>query len=88
MTCDEMKLRNVAAMGEALGEQHTILFREVTTLHLYWKEFLSCSALMTTYRPSEWSCAGVLPDATRTAIRDKYAAYGVIDRSAEVHWER
>ena len=34
-----MKLRNVAAMGEALGEQYTILFQEVTALHLYWKEF-------------------------------------------------
>jgi hypothetical protein len=26
MTRDEMKLRNVAAMGEALGKQYTILF--------------------------------------------------------------
>jgi hypothetical protein len=39
MTRDEMKLRDVAAMGEALGEQYTILFQEVTALHLYWKEF-------------------------------------------------
>jgi hypothetical protein len=39
MTRDEMKLRNVAAMGEALGKQYTILFHEVAALHLYWKEF-------------------------------------------------
>jgi len=27
-------------MGEPLGKQYTMLFREVTALYLYWKEFL------------------------------------------------
>ena len=40
MTADEMQRRNVATMGEALGKQYTVLFREVSALHLYWKEFL------------------------------------------------
>ncbi len=35
-----MLQRNIAAMGEELGKQHTALTREVTALHLYWKEFL------------------------------------------------
>lgn len=39
MTADEMKLRNVAAMGEAHGKQYTVLFQGVTALHLYWREF-------------------------------------------------
>lgn len=40
MDFDEMQERNVAVMGEALGKQYSVLFNEVTTLHLYWKEFL------------------------------------------------
>jgi AbiU2 len=40
MTTDQMEKRNVAAMGEALGKQYTVLFHEVAALHLYWKEFL------------------------------------------------
>jgi hypothetical protein len=40
MTSDEMEQRNVAAMGETLGKQYTVLFHEVAALHLYWKEFL------------------------------------------------
>lgn len=35
-----MERRNVAAMGEPLGKQYTVLFRELTALHLYWKEFI------------------------------------------------
>lgn len=35
-----MLQRNIAVMGEELGKQHTALIQEVTTLHLYWKEFL------------------------------------------------
>src|SRR6266852_7302679 len=27
-------------MGETLGKQYTMLFNEVTILHLYWKEYL------------------------------------------------
>lgn len=37
---DEMQKRNISAMGELLGKQYTMLFREVTLLHLYWKEFM------------------------------------------------
>ena len=40
MNYEEMERRNIAAMGDALGKQYTVLFREVTALHLYWKEFL------------------------------------------------
>lgn len=40
MTADEMKQRNVAAMGEALGKQYSALFHEITALHLYWNEFI------------------------------------------------
>jgi hypothetical protein len=40
MTGDEIKQRNIAAMGDDLGKQYTVLFQEVTALHLYWKEFL------------------------------------------------
>jgi len=40
MTADELEKRNIDAMGEALGKQYTVLFREVSTLHLYWKEYL------------------------------------------------
>ncbi len=40
MTADEIEKRNIAAMGEPLGKQYTALFTELTTLHLYWKEFL------------------------------------------------
>jgi len=40
MTADEMEKRNIAAMGEPLGRPYTVLFHEVSALHLYWKEFL------------------------------------------------
>lgn len=40
MTADEIEQRNIAAMGETLGKQYTVLFHEVSALHLYWKEFL------------------------------------------------
>jgi hypothetical protein len=40
MNFDEMQQRNINVMGEALGKQYTMLFLEVTVLHLYWKEFL------------------------------------------------
>jgi hypothetical protein len=39
MNFDEMQRRNIDTMGEALGKQYTVLFHEVTALHLYWKEF-------------------------------------------------
>jgi hypothetical protein len=39
MTGDEMKRRNVAAMGKTLGTQYTLLFQEVAALHLNWNEF-------------------------------------------------
>ena len=40
MNGEEMKQRNIAAMGETLGKQYSALFHEVTALHLYWKEFI------------------------------------------------
>jgi len=40
MTGDEMRERNIALMGEALGKQYSELFREVTVLHLYWNEYV------------------------------------------------
>ncbi len=40
MNFDGIERQNVAAMGEALGKQYTVLFHELTALHLYWKEFL------------------------------------------------
>jgi len=39
MTADEMEQRNIAAMGETLGKQYSVLFHEISALHLYWKEF-------------------------------------------------
>ena len=40
MTADEMRQRNIDAMGETLGTQYTIMVQEVSLLHLYWGEFL------------------------------------------------
>jgi len=40
MTSDEIRLRNIATMGEALGKQYSSLFHEITALHLYWNEFI------------------------------------------------
>jgi AbiU2 len=40
MTGAEMEARNVHMMGQELGKQYSVLFHEVTALHLYWKEFL------------------------------------------------
>ncbi len=40
MNYDEMERRNIAAMGDVLGKQYSVLFYEVTVIHLYWKEFL------------------------------------------------
>jgi len=40
MTGDELKQRNIAAMGDELGQQYSVMFHEVTVLHLYWKEFI------------------------------------------------
>jgi hypothetical protein len=40
MTGDEMKQRNIATMGEALGKQYSALFHQITALHLYWNEFM------------------------------------------------
>jgi hypothetical protein len=40
MTADELEKRHIDTMGEPLGKQYTILYREVSTLHLYWKEYL------------------------------------------------
>jgi hypothetical protein len=40
MNFDEIQRRNIATMGDALGKQYTIMFHEVTALHLYWKEFI------------------------------------------------
>src|SRR5271166_4526618 len=40
MTADEMRQRNIRAMGEALGMQYTTMFEQVSLLHLYWGEFL------------------------------------------------
>jgi len=37
---DEMEKRNVAIMGDMLGRQYTAMCHEVTTLNLYWKEFI------------------------------------------------
>jgi len=40
MTANEIEQRNIAAMGEPLGKQYTVMFQEVAALNLYWKEFL------------------------------------------------
>ena len=40
MMANEMERRNIAAMGEPLGKQYTVMFQEVAALNLYWKEFL------------------------------------------------
>jgi hypothetical protein len=40
MTEDELEKRNIAKLGETMGKQYTALNREVTILHLYWKEYL------------------------------------------------
>ena len=39
MTAEELEKRNIATMGEALGKQYSALCREVTILHLYWKQY-------------------------------------------------
>jgi hypothetical protein len=44
MTGDEMEQRNIALMGATLGKQYSVLFREVSALHLYWNEFLELFA--------------------------------------------
>jgi len=44
MTGDELKQRNIDAMGELLGKQYTVLFDEFALLNLYWKEFLELFA--------------------------------------------
>jgi len=40
MNSAEIEQRNISKMGESLGKQYSALFREVTALHLNWKEFL------------------------------------------------
>jgi hypothetical protein len=40
MTEAELEKRNIEKMGEDLGRQYSVLFREFTTLNLYWKEFM------------------------------------------------
>jgi HEPN superfamily AbiU2-like protein len=40
MTGAELEQRNIETMGENLGRQYSALFREFTTLNLYWKEFM------------------------------------------------
>ena len=89
MTRDEMKLRNVAAMGEALGEQYTILFQEVTALHLYWKEFFELFGT-NDKRIDRLNRAapGFFQMLQEQQFENKYAAYSAIDRSAAVRWER
>lgn len=44
MTGDEIERRNIDVMGGTLGKQYSVLFREVSALHLYWKEFLELFA--------------------------------------------
>lgn len=40
MTGEELKQRNIAAMGEEAGTQYSLLNNEVAFLHLYWKEYV------------------------------------------------
>lgn len=40
MTGEELKERNIAAMGEEAGKQYSLLNNEVAILHLYWKEYV------------------------------------------------
>lgn len=40
MTGEELKRRNIAAMGEEAGTQYSLLNNEVAILHLYWKEYV------------------------------------------------
>ncbi|MDA9411811.1 AbiU2 domain-containing protein [Bradyrhizobium sp. CCBAU 45384] len=44
MTGAEIEQRNIDLMGETLGKQYSVLFREVAALHLYWNEFLELFA--------------------------------------------
>jgi hypothetical protein len=44
MTSAELEQRNIDVMGETLGKQYSVLFREVAALHLYWSEFLELFA--------------------------------------------
>jgi AbiU2 len=44
MTGAELEQRNIDVMGETLGKQYSVLFREVAALHLYWNEFLALFA--------------------------------------------
>lgn len=39
VTSEELKERNIAAMGEETGKQYSLLNNEVAILHLYWKEY-------------------------------------------------
>jgi cation transport protein ChaC len=40
VTGEELKERNIAAMGEDAGTQYSLLNNEVAILHLYWKEYV------------------------------------------------
>jgi hypothetical protein len=40
MTGEELKKRNVDAMGEVAGKQYSLLNNEVAILHLYWNEYV------------------------------------------------
>jgi hypothetical protein len=40
VTDEELKQRNIAAMGEEAGTQYSLLNNEVAILHLYWKEYV------------------------------------------------
>lgn len=40
MTSEELKNRNIAAMGQEAGEQYSLLNNEVAILHLFWKEYV------------------------------------------------
>jgi hypothetical protein len=44
MTGAELEQRNIDTMGETLGKQYSVLFREIAALHLYWNEFLELFA--------------------------------------------
>lgn len=39
MTSEELEKRNIEKMGENFGRQYSLLNREVTILHAYWKEY-------------------------------------------------
>lgn len=41
MTGEEIRQRNLAAMGNALGTQYTLLRNELVTLYWTWKEFIA-----------------------------------------------